>query len=117
MASFHPVPAGRRGRMACYGIGKRKMSLKLQGLESVVRIPDWRLTTAELLYHLPDHPHVLQSFIWQKLDRAPDFPELDRFLAFWQREIDGPLHSVRVASAALTRPAELRYANGVFTLH
>jgi uncharacterized protein Usg len=93
------------------------MSLKLQGLESVVRIPDWRLTTAELLYHLPDHPHVLQSFIWQKLDRAPDFPELDRFLAFWQREIDGPLHSVRVASTALTRPAELRYANGVFTLH
>jgi uncharacterized protein Usg len=97
--------------------GEGKMSLKLQGLESVVRIPDWRLTTAELLYHLPDHPHVLQSFIWQKLDRAPDFPELDRFLAFWQREIDGPLHSVRVASTALTRPAELRYANGVFTLH
>jgi uncharacterized protein Usg len=78
------------------------MSHKLQGLESVVRMPDWRLTTAELFYHLPDHPHVLQSFIWQKLDRAPDFPELDRFLAFWQREIDGPLHSVRVASAALT---------------
>jgi uncharacterized protein Usg len=65
------------------------MSLKLQGLENVVRIPDWRLTTAELLYHLPDHPHVLQSFIWQKLDRAPDFPELGRFLVFWEREIDG----------------------------
>jgi uncharacterized protein Usg len=43
------------------------MSHKLQGLESVVRMPDWRLTTAELFYHLPDHPHVLQSFIWQKL--------------------------------------------------
>lgn len=89
----------------------------LQGLEPILRVRDWRITTAELLYHLPDHPHVLQSYVWQKVDHAPDFPELHRFLDFWQREIDGPLHSVRVASAALIRPAELRYANGVFTLH
>lgn len=89
----------------------------LQGLEPILRIRDWRVTTAELLYHLPDHPHVLQSYVWQKVDRAPDFPELSRFLEFWRREIDGPLHSVRVASAALVRPAELRYASGVFTLH
>ena len=74
----------------------------LQGLEPIARsIPDWRLTTAEILYHLPDHPHVLQTFVWQKLDLAPDFPELTRFLDFWQREIEGPLHSVRVACAAL----------------
>ena len=39
------------------------------------------------------------------------------YVAFWQREIEGPLHSVRVASSALVRPAELRYANGQFTLH
>ena len=93
------------------------MSLKLQGLESVVRIPDWRLTTAELLYHLPDHPHVLQSFIWQKLDRAPDFPELDRFLAFWQREIDGPLHSVRFTHRKLIGPGEWRRVVGELRLH
>jgi uncharacterized protein Usg len=89
----------------------------LQGLEPIVKIPDWRMTTAELLYHMPDHPHVLQSFVWQKVDKAPEFPELSRFLDFWRREIEGPLHSVRVACTALTRPAELRYANGVFTIH
>jgi len=89
----------------------------LQGLEPILRLRDWHVTTAELLYHLPDHPHVLQSYVWQKIDLAPDFPELSRFLEFWRREIEGPLHSVRVATAALTRPAELRYANGVFTLH
>jgi uncharacterized protein Usg len=89
----------------------------LLGLEPILRIRDWHVTTAELLYHLPDHPHVLQSYVWQKVDHAPEFPELARFLDFWRREIDGPLHSVRVATAALTRPAELRYANGVFTLH
>ena len=89
----------------------------LQELGGFVRIPDWRLTTAEILYHMPDHPGVLQTFVWQRLDRAPGFPELSRFLAFRQREIEGPLHSVRVASSALVRPAELRYANGQFTLH
>ena len=27
----------------------------------------------------------------------PDFPELRRFLAFWQEKLEGPLHSVQVA--------------------
>ncbi len=89
----------------------------LDVLAPMIRQPDWRLTTAEILYHMPDHPAVLQTFIWQKVDRAPGFPELTRFLDFWRREIEGALHSVRVASAALTQPAELRYANGVFRLH
>lgn len=89
----------------------------LRDIEAIVRIPDWRLTTAEILYHMPDHPGLLQSFVWQKVDHAPRFPELHRFLDFWQREIHGPLHSVRVASSTLTRPAEFRYAAGQFTLH
>ncbi len=89
----------------------------LDSLVHMVRTPDWRLMTAEILYHMPDHPAVLQSFVWQKHDLAPEFPELTRFLDFWRREIDGPLHSVRVASEALIKPAELRYSNGVFRLH
>ena len=31
----------------------------LQELETFVRIPDWRLTTAEILYHMPDHHELL----------------------------------------------------------
>ncbi len=89
----------------------------LRDIERVVRIPDWRLTTAEILYRMPDHPSTLQTFIWQKLDRAPAFPELHGFLAFWKREIEGPLHSVRVASAALWRPAEFTYADGELRMH
>ena len=53
--------------------------------DDLVRFPDWRLTTAEILYHMPDHPGVLQTFIWQKIDLAPEFPELTRFLDFWRR--------------------------------
>jgi uncharacterized protein Usg len=60
---------------------------------------DYRLTTAEIIYRMPDHPDLLQSFIWQKLDVAPDFPELRRFLEFWSRNIEGKLHSVRVGQA------------------
>lgn len=89
----------------------------IQGLQKFVRIPDWRLTTAEILYHMPDHPGILQTYVWQKIDRAPVFPELNGFLEFWRREMEGPLHSVRVASPALIRPAELRYADGQFILN
>jgi uncharacterized protein Usg len=77
----------------------------------------YRLTTAEILYHLPDHPAVLQSFIWQELDIAPKFPVLTKFLHFWETSIDGKLHSVRVASRGLISPAELKLYGHEFTLH
>ncbi|QXM24453.1 usg protein [Elioraea tepida] len=81
------------------------------------QLQGYRLTTAKILYHLPDHPSLLQTFVWQNFDLAPRFPELNRFLAFWQREIEGKLHSVSVASAELISPVELRFAQGVFSLH
>ena len=84
------------------------MALQLQG---------YRLTTAEILYHLPERPGVLQSFIWQFLDLAPKFPRLNQFLDFWHREIDGALHSVKVANAEIIKPAELIRCGGEFRLH
>ena len=77
----------------------------------------YRLTTAEILYHLPDHPAVLQSFIWQELDIAPAFPVLQKFLTFWTREIEGRLHSVRVAHAGLIGPGEWRHTEHLRHLH
>ncbi|MGC9268985.1 usg protein [Acidiphilium sp.] len=73
------------------------------------QLQGYRLTTAEILYHLPDHPGVLQSFVWQELDIAPRYPVLNNFLAFWARQIEGKLHSVRVGSAALISPSEMRH--------
>lgn len=72
-----------------------------------LELRDYRLTTAEILYHLPDHPRLLQSFVWQTLDLAPQFPVLRRFLQFWRTSIDARLHSVRIAQCALIRPAGL----------
>ena len=69
-----------------------------------------RLTTAEVLFYMPDHPALLQSFMWQTLDEAPDFPRIQRFLAFWRREIDAVIHSVQISSAQQITPARVRPA-------
>jgi uncharacterized protein Usg len=81
------------------------------------QLRDYRLTTAEILYHMPDHPDLLQTFIWQDLDIAPRFPVLRRFLDFWSRSLDGKLHSVRVASTGLIKPTEFRFSSALLTLH
>jgi uncharacterized protein Usg len=72
------------------------------------QLRDYRLTTAEIIYHMPDHPGVLQEFIWQELDIAPLYPVLRRFLDFWQRNLDGKLHSVRIATTKVIKPSEFR---------
>jgi uncharacterized protein Usg len=80
------------------------------------QLRDYRLTTAEILYHLPDHPAVLQSYIWQDLDLAPKFPKLRQFLDFWSQNLDGKLHSVRVGAATVITPPKWN-APHVLTLH
>jgi uncharacterized protein Usg len=81
------------------------------------QLKGYRLTTAEILYRRPDHPSLLQEYIWQELDIAPRFPVLTRFLCFWERNLEGRLYAVTVASAQLIRPAEFRWAAGVLRLH
>ncbi len=78
---------------------------------------DYRLTTAEILYRLPDHPVLLQSYLWQEYDLAPQFPELHRFLAFWERELDGKLFSVKIASCEVICPAAFHNPSTVITIH
>lgn len=86
----------------------RAIEFKLRG---------YRLTTAEILYHMPHHPGVLQNFIWQDLDLVPGFPVLNKFLRFWETSIEGRLHSVRVAARGIISDAELKMAAGEFTLN
>jgi uncharacterized protein Usg len=75
------------------------------------------LTTAEILYRRPDHPWLLQTYVWQEYDLFPQFPQLQGFLQFWQRSLDGVLHSVTVAHCKLIKPAEIRPIEGEFRLH
>jgi uncharacterized protein Usg len=72
------------------------------------QLQGYSLTTAEILYRMPDYPTLIQSFVWQDYDLHPEFPKLRRFLEFWSRNIDGKLFRVRVAHTPLIGPSELR---------
>jgi len=75
------------------------------------------LTTAQILYRMPDHPALLQTYVWQNYDLFPKFPALQDFLLFWEEKLEGPLFSVTVAHSKLIKSAELRAVDGVFRLH
>jgi uncharacterized protein Usg len=81
------------------------------------QVKGYGLTTAQILYRRPDHHWLLQTYVWQAYDLFPEFPELQRFLSFWQQKLEGPLHSVTVAHCKLIKPAELRAIGGEFRLH
>ncbi|MBB5040657.1 usg protein [Shinella fusca] len=84
------------------------MALQLRG---------YGVTTAQILYRMPDHRQLLQSFVWQHYDLAPDFPEMKRFLKFWQEKLDGPLHSVRYVHRRLISATEWRALKGEFIIN
>ena len=81
------------------------------------QLKGYGLTTADIHYHMPDHPKLLQQFIWQELDLAPKFPVLGKFIDFWNRELDGKIHSVKVMHAELVSPAEFRLMNAPIVVH
>ena len=82
-----------------------------------LQLRGYRLTTAEIIYRLPDYPALLQSFIWQKFDLAPDFPELRKFLEFWSLNIEGKLHSVNVKQSSRAAANRIRHVKHQLTLH
>jgi uncharacterized protein Usg len=74
------------------------------------------LTTAEILYRRPDHPWLLQTYVWQDYDLCPKFPQLLKFLTFWQRSLEGPIRSVQVAHFRLIKPVEFQTVGDIFRL-
>ncbi len=77
----------------------------------------YSLTTAEIIYRLPDHPRLLQSYIWQDYDQHPRFPKLKAFLDFWSASLEGQLYKIRVAHTGLIRPAEIELIGTELRLH
>jgi uncharacterized protein Usg len=75
------------------------------------------LTTAQIFYRMPDFKTMLQSYLWQEYDTAPDFPKLHGFLEFWQENLDGPIHSVQFTHQKLIRPGEWQRVDWEFRLH
>lgn len=93
------------------------MSREIVSKDFICQLSGYGLTTANILYRMPDHQCLLQSYLWQEYDVAPKFPVLHAFLEFWIKELDGPLHSVQVAHDKLIRPAELKIIGHQLYLH
>jgi uncharacterized protein Usg len=81
------------------------------------QLQGYGLMTAEISYYMPDHPTLIQLFVWQEYDVWPRFPVLHDFLDHWRREIEATVHSVRIAHKHLIGPAEWRAVDGVITIN
>ncbi len=99
------------------GVGTGSGAGRAADPDFVRRLQGQGLLTAEIAYWMPDHPSLLQQFIWQTLDEAPRFPALSRFLDHWRREVEATIHEIRIAHAALLKPAEVRLVDGIIRLH
>lgn len=88
-----------------------------EDLEDLEDLQDYRLTTAEILYHMPQYPDLLQSYLWQSLDRVPDFPKLNSFLTRWESRLEGKLHSVRIGYVGIIQPMDWRFTDCVPAMH
>src|SRR6186713_3219225 len=51
------------------------------------QLEGYGLTTANILYRRPDHPWLLQTYVWQGYDLCPIFPKLNKFLNFWLEKL------------------------------
>ena len=89
----------------------------MRPVETELMLKGYGLTTAEIFYRMPDFRNVLNTFVWQEYDLAPEYPQLFHFIEFWQEKIEGPLHSVRLPHRTLIAPGEWRKVVGEFRLH
>lgn len=89
----------------------------MQSREMEMQLNGYGLTTAHILYHMPDFPTFLQTYVWQDYDLAPEFPEMKRFIDFWQSELEGRLHSVQFAHKRLVGPGEWHRVDGQYMIN
>lgn len=69
------------------------------------------LVTVDILYYMPDYTDIIQEFMWQTNDYAPDLPRVHKFLNFWKSDIDAVIKEV---SVAYTYEDDDRYRRAVY---
>ena len=50
----------------------------------------------QVVYYIPDYLHLVNEFIWQTEDQQPDYPRINHFLDYWDKNIDGPIKEVYI---------------------
>jgi len=89
----------------------------MRNRETTLMLKGYGLTTAQIIYRMPDFQRVLNTFIWQEYDLAPDYPKLFKFIEFWQKKIEGPLHSVHFVHRKMIGAGEWRHVSGEFPIN
>jgi len=41
-----------------------------------------KLVSIQVYYHMPDHVHLINEFVWQTEDIVPEFPRSVKFIRF-----------------------------------
>ncbi len=85
--------------------------------DMVHQLHGYRRTRAEIIHRLLDHLSMSQTYVWQSLDLAPQFPELWKFLDFWNCEIEGLIPSVKVVGTHVIKPPCTRVIKHSLTIH
>ena len=52
------------------------------------------LVTIDIFYYMPDHSSILNEFVWQTADYAPEYNRVQKFLHHWHRNIDAVIKEI-----------------------
>lgn len=77
----------------------------------------YRLCRAQIIYRNPDDPELLETYVWQELDHAPDFPVLKSFLRAWSTYCTSDIESVEVCECEDITPDDLAFASISLLIH
>lgn len=58
----------------------------------MLRIPT--LVTLDIFYYMPDHSSIINEFVWQTEDIAPEYQRVHKFLLHWQKNIDAVIQEI-----------------------
>ena len=54
------------------------------------------IASVQVIYYLPDYENILNEFIWQTEDISPEYPRIDKFIKYWDKNIEGRIKDIFV---------------------
>ena len=67
-----------------------------------IKIEKWELTTIQALYWMPDYEHILNLFMFQDDDCPPEYPRMQRFVKYWEENIEARIKEIQIGSVNQT---------------
>lgn len=61
------------------------------------------LVTLDIFYYMPDHSSIINEFVWQTEDFAPDYQRVQRFLHHWHRNVQAVIQEVLMCDSVSNR--------------